>query len=326
MTKPLVSVLILAYNQEEYIADCLDSALAQQGDFDFEIVVAEDASVDGTLVICREYQRRYPGKIVLLSNQSNRGVVRNYFNALEHCRGEFIADCGGDDYWPDPLRLQKQWKLLVGDPAMSMVYGQWKEQAAESTGTAQNKETSWPTLPQYDPTDFGPQTAARFLNRVYKPEIVLSTAMYRKSFVLEALRQKPELFLHPDYRTEDLSVLTASLLRGPACYLPECFLVYRVLDNSVSHPRQMDKYYRFALSSFRQSLDWARHIGLSLGEILSYLQSRYNDYMHYAFTSCDKQLARALRKSVREYAYRPSLKNEIKYYLTCCSLKKPKAL
>ncbi|HOF93004.1 MAG TPA: glycosyltransferase, partial [Bacteroidales bacterium] len=79
MTKPLVSVLILAYNQEEYIADCLDSALAQQGDFDFEIVVAEDASVDGTLVICREYQRRYPGKIVLLSNQSNRGVVRNYF-------------------------------------------------------------------------------------------------------------------------------------------------------------------------------------------------------------------------------------------------------
>ncbi len=326
MAKALVSILILAYNQEEYIADCLDSALAQQGDFDFEIVVAEDASVDGTLTICKDYQRRYPDKIVLLSNQSNRGVVQNYFNALEHCRGEFIADCGGDDYWPDPLRLQKQWKLLVGDPAMSMVYGQWKNEPAESTETAQDSEAG-PTAPlHYDRADFGPRTAARFLNRMYKPELVLSTAMYRKSFVLEALHKNPEMFLHPAYRTEDLSVLTALLLRGPACYLPECFLVYRVQENSVSHSRQKHKYYRFALSSFRQSLDWAKHIGLNLGEILPYLQSRYNNYMHYAFISGDKQLALTLRKSVREYAYRPSLKNEIKYYLTRCSLKKFSAL
>ncbi len=341
MNKPLVSILILAYNQKEYIADCLDAALAQQGDFDYEIVLADDASTDGTLQICQDYQRRSPDKIVLLSNQSNRGVVQNYFNALEHCRGEFIADCGGDDYWPDPLRLQKQLNLLVRDPAMSMVYGQWKNEPTESPETSQNTQTSQSkqntqntqntesglkALPQYNPADFGPRTAARFLNRMYKPEIVLSTALYRKKIVLEALHKNPELFLHRDYRTEDLSVLTVLLLSGPACYLPECFLVYRVQENSVSHAVQKDKYYRFALNSFRQSLDWAGHIGLNLMEILPYLQSRYTNYLHYAFRSGDKQLALALRKAVREYKYRPSLKNELKFYLTQCSFKKSKAL
>ncbi|MDD4429993.1 MAG: glycosyltransferase family 2 protein, partial [Bacteroidales bacterium] len=219
MNKALVSILILAYNQEEYIADCIDSALAQQGDFDFEIVLAEDASSDGTLKICQDYQRRHPDKIVLLSNRSNLGVVPNYFNALEHCRGEFIADCGGDDYWPDPLRLQKQLKLLVRDPAMSMVYGQWKNlKQSELIEQA----SAFPVQQQYDSNDFGLRAAARFLNRMYKPEIVLSTALYRKSFVLDALRQTPELFLNREYCTEDLSVLTALLLRGPACFLPEC--------------------------------------------------------------------------------------------------------
>ncbi|MCK9300028.1 MAG: glycosyltransferase [Bacteroidales bacterium] len=324
MNNPLVSILILAYNQQEYIADCLDSALAQQGDFYYEIVLAEDASTDGTLQICKEYQRRYPDKIVLLSNRDNRGVVQNYFNALNHCRGEFIADCGGDDYWPDPLRLNKQLKLLVGDAAMSMVYGQWKTLKASELKSKDSAESQ--TSRKYDPADFGPQTAARFLNRLYKPEIVLSTALYRKSFVLEALQKNPDLFLNPDYRTEDLSVLTALLLRGPACYLPECFLVYRVQENSVSHSVEQDKYYRFAWSSFRQSLDWAGHIGLKLKEILPYLQSRYSNYLHYAFRAGDKQLARLLRKAVRGYTYRPSLKNELKYYLSQCSFKKSKAL
>jgi hypothetical protein len=205
-----------------------------------------------------------------------------------------------------------------------MVYGQWKTLKASELKSKDSAESQ--TSRKYDPADFGPQTAARFLNRLYKPEIVLSTALYRKSFVLEALQKNPDLFLNPDYRTEDLSVLTALLLRGPACYLPECFLVYRVQENSVSHSVEQDKYYRFAWSSFRQSLDWAGHIGLKLKEILPYLQSRYSNYLHYAFRAGDKQLARLLRKAVRGYTYRPSLKNELKYYLSQCSFKKSKAL
>lgn len=351
MNNPLVSILILAYNQEEYLADCLDAALAQEGDFDLELVLAEDASSDATLQICQDYQRRYPDKIVLLSNQHNKGVVQNYFDALRQCRGEFIADCGGDDYWPDPLRLQKQVELLLGNPALSMVYGQWKSLKQSGLQDKTNDESPIPnaapeaskakpqaayekqdrtaqasTPPHYDPADYGPQTAARFLNRQYKPEIVLSTAMYRKSMVLEALEQNPELFLHTDYRTEDIAILTTLLLRGPAYYLPECFLIYRVLDDSVSHASNEDKYYRFAYASFKQSLDWARHIGLQLNEILPYLQSRYKNYLHYAFRAGNPALAVALRRAVKEYAYRPSFKNECKYYLTRCSLNKKSAL
>jgi len=116
-----LSVGILTYNQAQYIRQCLDSVLMQEGDFDYEIVVGDDASSDGTQEILREYATRYPDKFVLLLGEKNEGISMNYKKVLSACRGEYIALCEGDDYWTDPHKLQIQVEFLESHPDYGFV-------------------------------------------------------------------------------------------------------------------------------------------------------------------------------------------------------------
>lgn len=119
---PFVSVFVCFYNQEQYAAQTLNSFLAQECNFDFEIVIGEDFSKDNTLKICIEYQKRFPDKIKLLNRKKNLGLIENFFEGLSHCKGKYIATCGGDDYWTDPLKLQKQVDFLENNPDYVIAY------------------------------------------------------------------------------------------------------------------------------------------------------------------------------------------------------------
>lgn len=110
--KPVVSVLMPTFNHERYLAQALDSALQQVTDFDYEIVVGEDASTDGTRDLLLDYARRHPGRIVPVLHQRNMGWRRNFNETLAQCRGDFIALLEGDDWWISPHKLQKQVDLL----------------------------------------------------------------------------------------------------------------------------------------------------------------------------------------------------------------------
>lgn len=107
-----ISVAVITYNQQETIAQTLDSILCQKGDFQLEVVVGEDCSTDNTGTICQEYAARYPEQVVLLDNKQNMGIMRNFANTIKHCAGELIAICAGDDYWCDEMKLQKQKDFL----------------------------------------------------------------------------------------------------------------------------------------------------------------------------------------------------------------------
>lgn len=117
----LLSVGILTYNQEKYIRQCLDSVLMQEVDFDYEIIVGDDASTDGTQKILRDYAERYPNKFVLLLGEKNEGISMNYKKVLEVCKGRYIALCEGDDYWTDTYKLQKQVDFLEIHPDYGFV-------------------------------------------------------------------------------------------------------------------------------------------------------------------------------------------------------------
>ncbi len=112
MIKGKVSACIITYNQEEFIRKCLDGAVSQVTSFDYEIVIGEDCSTDATLSICREYAQKFPNIIRLLSRTQNLGMAYNWMNTILNCQGEYIALCEGDDYWTDPLKLQKQVDFL----------------------------------------------------------------------------------------------------------------------------------------------------------------------------------------------------------------------
>ena len=121
--EPLVSVYMITYNHEKFIAQALDGILMQEVDFPYEIVIGEDKSTDRTRAVVCEYQRRHPDKIRLhLSRENLFRQKLAGLGPLAACRGKYIAMCEGDDYWTDPQKLQKQVAVLEAEPEVSFVF------------------------------------------------------------------------------------------------------------------------------------------------------------------------------------------------------------
>ena len=112
----MVSVAVVTYKHEAYIREALDSILMQQVNFLYEIVVGDDCSPDRTPEILREYAQRYPDRFVLLLREKNMGASANSYYIKCHCRGRYIAQLEGDDFWTDPHKLQKQVDFLEAHP------------------------------------------------------------------------------------------------------------------------------------------------------------------------------------------------------------------
>jgi glycosyltransferase involved in cell wall biosynthesis len=108
----MVSVCMITYNHEDYIRDAIDGVLMQKTNFPIKLIIGEDYSTDKTLIICKEYQQKYPEIIELLPSTGNIGMMPNFIRTINACTGKYIALCEGDDYWTDPLKLQKQVDFL----------------------------------------------------------------------------------------------------------------------------------------------------------------------------------------------------------------------
>lgn len=122
MDKPLVSICCITYNQSKYINECLDSFLSQETSFSFEILIHDDASEDGTAEIIKSYENEYGDIIKPIYQTINQYSLGNGpMNKLNFARakGKYIAMCEGDDYWTDPLKLQKQVDFLEANKEYS---------------------------------------------------------------------------------------------------------------------------------------------------------------------------------------------------------------
>jgi glycosyltransferase involved in cell wall biosynthesis len=121
----LVTVRCITYNQEPYIRAALESFVMQKTNFRFEVIVHDDASTDNTASILREYAEKYPGIIVPIYEEENQYSKRNGSIGrimMAATRGKYTALCEGDDYWTDPLKLQKQVDFLEAHPEYSMCW------------------------------------------------------------------------------------------------------------------------------------------------------------------------------------------------------------
>ena len=119
---PKVSVLMLTYNHERFIAQAVESVLAQETSFPIEIVVGEDCSTDRTREILLKLQQSHPGTIRLLFREKNLGPQKNYASTFAACTGQYIAMLEGDDYWTNPKKLQKQVDALDAHPEWSVCF------------------------------------------------------------------------------------------------------------------------------------------------------------------------------------------------------------
>jgi glycosyltransferase involved in cell wall biosynthesis len=119
-----VSVTILTYNQKNFIGKAIESALSQQTNFDFEILVGDDCSTDGAQEVIQAYQNRYPDKIKAVLHPKNLGQngLFNTIETLKLAQGTYIAPMDGDDYWTDNQKLQRQVDFMEAHPDFSACF------------------------------------------------------------------------------------------------------------------------------------------------------------------------------------------------------------
>lgn len=223
--KPLVSVLMLAYNHGAYLVQAIESVVSQECDFPFELVIGEDCSTDDTKAIALGYQKSYPAIVRIIHSESNVGMNANFRRIFAKARGEFVAHCEGDDYWCNERKLADQAGILLGDAGIGVVHSDWVR--------AKNKDGAWEidwakTMHRGIPR---PLLEGHIFGNFHYPKILRTcTAMHRRSALADCLSSP---LAAKEYRFVD-TVLTAYLTsRWRVGYLPAVTAVYRESPGSV---------------------------------------------------------------------------------------------
>lgn len=218
MSDPVVSVCCITYNHAPYIADALDGFIAQRTSFPIEILVHDDASTDGTADIVREYERRHPDLIKPIyqrENQYSQGRRPSHFN-YERARGEFIALCEGDDYWCDPLKLEKQVSALRQSNAALSFH---PAECVDAQGGAKAEVKLLGRCRQGNAVFTAEQAFGRLGSTIPLASCVLTREALQR---LLAFRLR-----HPDLKVGDVVLQTIAILHGGAVYVDEPMSVYR---------------------------------------------------------------------------------------------------
>ncbi|MCP2029203.1 glycosyltransferase involved in cell wall biosynthesis [Flavobacterium sp. HSC-32F16] len=125
--EPLISVVILCYNQEATIERTIKSVLEQQTKYKFEIIIGEDASPnDNTRLICEKYAEEYPDIIHLMDKQPNKGLLKNYTDCIQKSRGRYLGVCAGDDWWHNPHKIEMQVEFLEKEKSFGLVFTDYR--------------------------------------------------------------------------------------------------------------------------------------------------------------------------------------------------------
>lgn len=230
---PVVSVHMLAYNHEPYIRQAIESVMAQKTDFEFELVIGEDCSKDKTRDICFEYQKRFPDKIrVLWWHENVTKYGGNERRVTVHCRGEFIAFCEGDDYWIDPLKLQKQVDVMRQYKKVHLCF-------CDSKGYYQERKELADTWWGEDWGNSHVISGADFCTG--QKRLITCSAMIRTNIV-RCSYQRYEIFKWQLF-LGDLQIWIAMNSFGDSFYINEKMAVYRIHQEGVTK-RNWSKFLR----------------------------------------------------------------------------------
>jgi glycosyltransferase involved in cell wall biosynthesis len=137
---PKVSVCMITYGHEKYIRQAIEGVLMQECDFDIELIIANDASPDSTDEIIQSLIESHLKStwIKYVRHEKNIGMMPNFIYALNQCKGKYIALCEGDDYWTEPLKLQKQVEFLEENEEYSICWTKFNK--VDSTGSLMEKD------------------------------------------------------------------------------------------------------------------------------------------------------------------------------------------
>jgi glycosyltransferase involved in cell wall biosynthesis len=233
----LVSISCITYNHEPYIRDCIDGFLMQKTNFRFEILIHDDASIDGSADVIREYERKFPDlikPIYQVENQYSQGINPSTFNS-NRAKGKYIAFCEGDDYWTDPLKLQKQVDFLENNPEYGLVctnvrYYYQETNVFKDRRYTESKDVTYEELIDWD------RHSLRFFR------MTPLTVCYRKE-LLNVIKNTIHVKLDPQkYFIGDRNLYFNMALVSRIRYIPDVTGVYRVLRESMTHSKTRKRH------------------------------------------------------------------------------------
>ncbi|MCO4470186.1 rhamnosyl transferase [Streptococcus infantarius subsp. infantarius] len=221
-----VSIICTNYNKEAWIEEAIKGFLNQKCDFDYEIILVDDASSDHSPQIIERYANQYPDKIKAVFHQENLGITKTWLDICQLAQGDYIARCDGDDYWIDVYKLQKQVDILERSTASKWSCSDFNI-ISESGELRQKKAIENGIIRKI--SSFEEMLAFRGMT-------MSSTWLVDRNLMLEVNDA-----ISPDAVDDTFSLQLELFTRTELTFLPEATTVYRLHEGSDSHPASVEK-------------------------------------------------------------------------------------
>lgn len=243
--KPKLTVLCLTYNQEKFVSQTLNGFIMQKTNFSYEVIISDDASQDKTPEIIESFAQEYPSIIKPILRQNNVGPARNWLEALNSIKSEYVLYTDGDDYFTDPYKLQKQVDYLDSHPECSICFHPVLVKWERNTEKDVNKDTIFPT------SKFRFHKEMLTLDDLLQHNFIqTNSCMYRWRFNQkeQILDVFPDNIIPGDYF---LHLLHAQ--KGKIGFIPDIMSVYRIHDGGIwNGSGKCDEWFvRYGISHIR---------------------------------------------------------------------------
>ena len=263
MSKVLVSVICTNYNKGDWIRDAIESFLCQKTNFEYEIILVDDKSTDGSQDIIKQYTEKYPDKIRAFYNDKNLGITRTWIKICKEAKGKYIARCDGDDYWIDDKKLQKQVDLLE-----------------------KNKDSKWCSTDSDTINESGIIQHSVFENHIIDHPDTYAKMLATRGFTAPStwlvqtdLMQEINTEIDKTAIDDTFNIQLDLFNKTKLTYLPDSTAIYRINDGSDSRPKDIKDITARNKKLLKTQLEYIRkYPNVEYEEILKTILPRTVDF------------------------------------------------
>jgi len=298
---PVLSVHLITYNNKDHLGETLDSIINQETDLDYEIVIGDDHSSDGTWEIITSYNNKYPDLINATRNAKQLGILLNFKETLDRCKGDYVFAIAGDDYLIDYHALAKMDEVFKTNPEIGFLdsgYNNFNEKTGK-TKTFVNQ-------------DLMTTSKANYLKRLKLGQITPIGICFKRQLLYNHVNF--DHYIKENITIDDYPILVDLAMNSDFERIAEPLMVYRSHEKSYSHSRSFDDQY-FLKIQMKELFDFfSKKYGFEKRLIEEYERQHYKELLFLAGYFENKDLGEQMigkmkNKTLRDYIHYYASKN-----------------